>query len=262
MLKKFIIGCAASAVAAFTLLVPKTDSAALTVDDVAEVARQYGYSEEYIAQGYATYNEDPSAYGEEEFEYAIEKIKESGKQIITTSPQVVQTTAAPSETVVTTTTIAPPITVTGTSGESVTRVSEEDFINMDYDTKMNYLRTFTPEQQQIIIDSLSADEYQSLLRSLPTEKKAEVINTLSAAASKMGMNVTVNELTDDNVSIAMRNKDGELLTVVNAGDTVEDTGYDRRGIYITALGIVLAAVAALIFTAVKNFRETEDKHER
>ena len=49
---------------------------------------------------------------------------------------------------------------------------------------------------------------------------------------------------------------------MNAGDTVEDTGYDRRGIYITALGIVLAAVAALIFTAVKNFRETEDKHER
>ena len=277
MLRKIITGTFAAAAVSAGLICSAIGASATTVDDVAEAARAKGVPEEAIAAGYDKYYSDPDAYMEEDFDYAIDNMDDIINDMIrqgyiTPAPET--TTAAVDDTTAvtttsgesgtsaqTTTTAEPAITVTDTSGNSVTRVSEQDFINMDYNTKVTYIQSFTPDQQQIIIDNLTPDEYKSLLKSLPVEQKADVVNGFADVAERMGMNITVDEITNDKVSLSLRGDDGELLSVVKTGDTVEDTGYDRRGLYMAAGGLVIIAMAALIIAAIKNFRRTEDENE-
>jgi hypothetical protein len=61
----------------------------------------------------------------------------------------------------------------------------------------------------------------------------------------------------------MRNEDGELIGVANAGAIVADTGYDRSWVFKTAGLLFLAAAAGVFFLIKKCFRKTTigDKNE-
>ncbi|MBR4626423.1 MAG: hypothetical protein IKO47_01730 [Ruminococcus sp.] len=260
-----ICSWAAAAAVSAVLAFPLT-SGATTVDDVAAVARQYGYSEDIIMQGYNEYYKDPDYYTSDDFDAAIEWIRQSGSKLITTGSQVtVTTTSAATTTTVTTTapsgnkepSTEPPeaaaIVLTDNSGNTFTRISTKEFIKLSYDEKMAYLRTFTPEQQQIIIDNLSPEEYRSLLKQAPQDKKISVVDDLSKAADAMGMNITIDEISDDSISVAMRNDDGELIGVANAGMIVEDTGYDRSSIFRAAGALFVLAAAGVLLLVKKCF---------
>lgn len=225
---------------------------ATTADDVAAVARSYGYSEEDIQAGYNEYYANPEAYPSEILDKAIAKLHEAGQQIITTGQQV------PPQAQVTTTTVAPGgnddpgtpvsggIVVTMKDGSTFTRISKEEFIAMTYDQKMEYIRSFTPEQQQAIIDNLSPEEYRSLMKQTPADQKLQIVNTLSEAANAMGINITVDEITDDSLTIAMRNDKGELVNVSTAGAKVEDTGYDRRFLFASAFSLIAVGLSSVL----------------
>ena len=73
----------------------------------------------------------------------------------------------------------------------------------------------------------------------------------------MGVSVTVDEVTDDSLTLSMRNDEGTLVNVSSAGASVEDTGYDRRGIFAAAGAFFLTAVAGVIFLAAKCFNKNE-----
>ena len=228
-------------------------SGAATVDDVAAVARSYGYSEEDIQAGYNAYYENPDKYTPDILDQVIAYLHAAGNQIIATAPQE---EAAP---VVTTTTETVPsgepvetvqqpvdngITLTASDGSTVTRISREQFISMTYDEKMSYVHSFTPAQQQAIIDDLSPEEYKSLIKQSPADQKIQIVGKLSEAAEEMGLNVTVDEITDNSLTVAMRNEKGELLNVSTAGATVEDTGYDRRGLLAASAAFISIGTAA------------------
>ena len=285
MLKRYIACISSAIVSVGALFAFSVSAEATTVDDVAEVARQYGYSEEIIMQGYNKYYENPELYTSDDFDLAIAEIRKSGTKLITTVPQnkdaYTVTTTAPTTTVVTTAPVVTDnaggvvtqqvtteaatsgssgsgeITLTLSDGSTFTRMSREDFIKLSYDDKMAYVSTFTPSQQQAIIDDLSPEEYKSLLKQAPQDKKLNVIDDLSKAADAMGMNITINEISDDNVSVALRNENGELIGVANAGNTVEDTGYDRRGIFVKAGLLFLISGAAVYALVKKCFAEDE-----
>lgn len=253
MLKKLIINLSAAGLAAAAVLSFSVTAHATTADDVAEVARSYGYSEEDIQAGYNEYYSHPEDFPSERLDRAIAKLHEQGHQLITTGPQ--QTTAinfttttsasvttGEGKTSVTTPAGSGVITLTTSDGVQFTRVSKSDFINMSYDEKMAYVAGFTPEQQQVIIDNLSPEEYRSLLKQAPTDTKINVVNSMSEFASEMGLNLSVDEISDDSLTILMKNSDGELVSVHEAGATVEDTGYDRRGLYAAAAALFAAAV--------------------
>ncbi|WP_298527110.1 hypothetical protein [uncultured Ruminococcus sp.] len=301
MFKRYLAYITAAAATVCSLLTFSMSAGATTVDDVAETARKYGYSEEYIRQGYERYYEDPDLYTSDDFDYAIQKLEEAGSQLVTTAPQDpnaytttsdTQVTTVPASEAPVTTSIAivtneagstvtsivtqAPVKVNGgqggssgqnggqssssgeityktSDGTTFTRMSRADFIKLSYADKMAYLRTFTPEQQQIIINDFSPEEYRQMLKQAPSTTKMDVVDELSKAADVMGMNITVNEISDDSVSIAMRNDKGELIGVATAGNRVEDTGYDRRGIYAVAALIVTAAGAGMIILKKKCF---------
>lgn len=270
MFKKFIAAIAASAAVFAGSCFCTLSADAATVHDVAAVARQYGYPEELIQQGYNEYYKNPELYTSEDFEYAIQMLHSAGNQLITTGVQVTTVTTAPTTTTVTTapsgstssTTTTKTPSVGGTSadnsvtvkmpdGSSFTRISRQEFIKMSYNEKMAYIATFTPEQQQAFISDLSADEYRSLLKQAPTDTKADVVEKLSQAMSSMGVHVNIGELSDDKISLNMTDKDGNLLGTANAGVIVEDTGYDRSLIIKTAAALFVLAAGALSVVLLK-----------
>ncbi len=285
MLKKIIINTVFGAAAAITAVFGGLTANATTVEDVMAEARKWGYPESTIQDAYNYYMQDPDSYDSDDFDLAIEKLRDAGKNMITTGPQKtnitttttsVQTTAAPSTDkngiTVTTSAGSEPapeqqetdvITLTMPDGSTFTRISKKDFIKLSYKEKMDYISSFTPEQQQIIIDNLSPEEYRSLLKQLPSDQKMEVIEDLSGAVEAIGLNLTVEELTDDSLSIAMRDDDGALIGVSNAGSLVEDTGYDRRSIFAAAGVLFFVAAAAALLVIRKSFRndQTGDTNE-
>lgn len=250
---KIFTSTAVSAFMAVSTAAFSLSAFATTVDDVAAVARSYGYSEADIQAGYNTYYANPKAYPSEVLDMAIDKLHEAGNQIITAGPQVTNTpttttTAVTSEN--TDNTNKTPIenngiTLTAGDGSTFTRISREEFIQKSYEDKMAYMKSFTQAQQQAIIDDLSPEEYRSLMKQSPTEQKLQIVGKLSEAVEQLGLNVTVDEITDDSLTIAMRNENGELVNVSTAGATVEDTGYDRRWLIALAAAIIGTAVGAL-----------------
>ena len=117
---------------------------------------------------------------------------------------------------------------------------------MTYDEKMAYIKTFTPVQQQAIIDNLTPEEYKSLMKQAPTDQKMQIVDKLSEAAEAMGLNIAVDDITDSSLTISMKNDKGELVNVAAAGSaTVEDTGYDRRGLLACAAALIGIASSAL-----------------
>ena len=228
-------------------------SYATTADDVAAVARSYGYSEEDIQAGYNEYYANPDAYPSEVLDKAIAKLHEAGQQIITTGqqtpqqPQTTTTAAAPNCNDTPEIPVTDGIVITMKDGSNFTRISREEFIAMTYEQKMEYIRSFTPEQQQAIIDNLSPEEYRSLMKQTPADQKLQIVNTLSEAANAMGINITVDEITDDSLTIAMRNDKGELVNVSTAGAKVEDTGYDRRMLFAVAFSLIAFGLSSVYY---------------
>lgn len=234
-----------------------------TIDDVAQVARKLGYPEDTIQQGYNRYYMNPDQYTAEDLDKAIAELYASMGIVVTTSSQI-----QPSETTTTTvvindnsnaSTTVPSnntggITLKTDDGSEFTRISEEEFIALSYEEKMNYISTFTPEQQQIIIDNLSSEEYKSLLKQLPVDQKVQVADSMISFAETFDLNVSIDEITEDNISLSMRNEEGELVGIANAGIIVEDTGYNRTGILALSAGFIL--IAGILIALVPIFFRT------
>lgn len=265
-MKKFFVQLAASAAVVCGIFAGALSANAATVDDVAAVARQYGYPEEMIQQGYNLYYTDPNAYTSEDFDAAIATIINGGEELRNQyCPGLAATTTAPSNggTSQTVTTTAPAqggsqgttpsASGNGNSGLSFERISEEEFIKMTYEEKKAYIASLTPEQAQEFMNSLSPEELRSMMSQLPADKKLEQIDTMSQVGEQLGMNISVDEITDDKLSLQIRDEDGTLVGVAAAGVTVEDTGYDYRLLFSLSGMLIVAAAGGFILVARKCF---------
>lgn len=259
MLKRSLTALLSSAAVAAGMLSFSLSAYATTADDVAAVARSYGYSEEDIQAGYNEYYSHPEDYPSERLDKAIAKLHEAGAQIITTGPQVpnnnttVTTAAAESGNTAPDSQQSNGITLTASDGTTFIRIAKDEFIKMSYEQKMAYVSSFTPAQQQAIIDNLSPEEYRSIMKQTPSLQKLQIVGTLSEAAEEMGLNVTVDEISDDSLTLAMRNEKGELVNVSTAGASVEDTGYDRRCL-LAAAGILIGLSISAVILIMRRFR--------
>lgn len=264
MNKKIITAFMISAVTAVSVSAFPMGALAATVDEVADVARSYGIPEEDIQAGYNEYYAHPEAYPPEKLDQAISKLHETGGIIITTGeyiPSAEPVVTVPTETTESGSTVSESnddyVSLKADDGSTFTRISAESFIKMSYDEKMAYISSFPQDKQQVIINNLTPAEYKSLIKQSPSEKKMEIIHSLSGAADEMGLVVTVDEVSDDSLTVSMRNDEGKLVNVSSAGATVEDTGYDRRGIIASAAAALSVAVAALILLCRKYFGQSE-----
>lgn len=246
-----------------------------TVDDVVTAARAYGYPEDTIQNALNKYYEDPSLYTSEDMDMAIQKIEEAGQQTISPVPYnpdaevptqeqqnvsnenpVTETGGEGNSEVAAPQTeeeVSDGITLTMPDGTQFERVSEEEFKNYSYEERLNYLSSFPTEQQQVIIDNLSPDEYKVIMQQLPAEQKMEVINGFSEATEKLGVNITVDDISDGSMELSMRDEEGNLVGISKAGQMAENTGYDRRGIFAVSGSLILSAILGAVYMISKYF---------
>lgn len=149
-----------------------------------------------------------------------------------------------------------------TSADIPNKPEQNAFINMTLEEKREYVSTLTPEQQQIFFSLLTPEELKSIVKQLPSGDKAEVVDTFVKAGEAMGVQITVDEFSDDSISMSMRNNDGDLIDVASIGIIIEDTGYDYR-LHFAAAGILIFAAAGGIWLVKKKcFSEEESGAER
>lgn len=274
--RKALAGLLVSAAAVCGTVSAAPAAFAATVDDVAAVARQYGIPESAIQQGYNEYYADPDVYTSEHFDSAIAYIEAYHQDIInqltggSDTPQTpteapVQTEPAsaadPAETATKPVSSEQSSSQTSTGENSIpNRIPEKDFINMTLEDKQTYVASLSPEDQTAFLNSLSPDELKSVVKQLPTEEKAGVLDNFAKASSSLGVNVTVDEISNDTVSISMRNNKGELIDVASLGVIVEDTGFDYRPVYCIAGAMLLAAVGG-IWLVLRRFFISDKKEE-
>ena len=251
-------------------------ASAYTADDVAAKARAAGWPEYLIQSGY---NEWASGnYSQADLDKAYNSVtqydEETGELIrtalgvkapassaasdtptdaATDAPTAAETAAPasqaadlPAETNAPAsqqTTPAAPATVTKADGTTEERVSKADFIQMTIDEKKDYVASLSEESQKDFMDSLSREERNSIIKQLPAEEKAALIQSYVDTAKDMGMNVAVDSITDNNVSMTIRNEDGQVIGKTAVGTIIDETGISHTAPLLTAL---LAAMVSVL----------------
>ena len=115
----------------------------------------------------------------------------------------------------------------------VLETEKKDFASLTDEEKKEYIAGLTPaEQNQIIKD-------------LDRETQLEIINKLIDASSELGMNVTVDSLTNDTLKYSVVNNNGEIVDISSVGVIVDDTGIDYTMLVVGALSVILISVSGI-----------------
>ena len=145
------------------------------------------------------------------------------------------------------------ITITLPDGSTFDRISSKEFAAMSLDEKRAYIATLTPEQKTAFLSNMTPEDYKSLIKQLPIDNKAEIIDGMADITGQLGLTLSVDELTDDNFVLSMKDQDGKLVAQSAASDTVAATGYDRRGILALAAALAAMGIAVTAYIVNKSF---------
>lgn len=268
-MKNYIKGITALITAVCSMALPSFSAYSATVDECAEVARSYGVSESAIQSAYNAYYANPDKYTSEDFDVIIDTLHLYGTDSdaaikayfgITDNPDTPETPETP-ETPTQPATTAPADNNNSSSAETTT-VTEKDtsFADMDINQKADYINSLPESERSSFIENLSTEERNSIIKQLPIDDKTELLSRFAEAGKQMGLNMTVDEITNDSVSLSVRNDEGVLVDQSSMGVIVEDTGYDYRMIFaLVSAGII--ASSAGIFLIFRKISKDEKKHE-
>jgi Mg/Co/Ni transporter MgtE len=124
---------------------------------------------------------------------------------------------------------------------------------MSLDEKRAYISGLTPDQKSAFLSNMTPEDYKSLIKQLPIDNKAEIIDGMADITGQLGLTLSVDELTDDNFVLSMKDQDGKLVAQSAASDTVAATGYDRRGILALAAALAAMGIAGTAYIVNKSF---------
>ena len=264
-MKNYIKGITALITAVCSMALPAFSAYSATVDECAEVARSYGVSESAIQSAYNAYYANPDKYTSEDFDVIIDTLHLYGSDSdaliksyfgITDNPDTPETPETPTQPATTA-----PADNNSSSAETTT-VTEKDtsFADMDISQKADYINSLPESERSSFIENLSTEERNSIIKQLPIDDKTELLSRFAEAGKQMGLNMTVDEITNDSVSLSVRNDEGVLVDQSSMGVIVEDTGYDYRMIFaLVSAGII--ASSAGIFLIFRKISKDEKKHE-
>ncbi|MDE5754264.1 MAG: hypothetical protein K2H89_06970 [Oscillospiraceae bacterium] len=268
-MKKYAIS--AGILSACLLCSAGISASAYTADDVAQKAREAGWPEYLIQSGY---NEWASgSYTQEDLDEAYNGVmsyNEQTEEIICNAfgvepqpkPDPVVTDPAPTDPTNAPENPEPSVTPDNSSntgnpdssadsGNSTPvipdRVSSSDFINMTLDEKKDYVNSLADDQKDAFLASLSKEERNSIIKQLPTDQKVALMQTYIDTASSMGMNVAVDSITDQNISVTVRNNEGVIIDKAGVGIVIDETGISHtKPLVFAGLGILTAAAGFVL----------------
>lgn len=291
-MKRKFLGLVTGTAIALSLSVAPICANAATPEEAAALARSMGLPESLIQAGWNKYYEDPSMYPPELIDSYMATLRSMNQDMInqlladngyapstpppaaTTAPQQQEnssttTAASENETTETTTTAnanssgnnqnnnnsnkGDKITLTLPDGSTFDRISSKDFAAMSLDEKRAYISGLTPDQKSAFLSNMTPEDYKSLIKQLPIDNKAEIIDGMADITGQLGLTLSVDELTDENFVLSMKDQDGKLVAQSAASDTVAATGYDRRGILALAAALAAMGIAGTAYIVNKSF---------
>ena len=291
-MKRKFLGLVTGTAIALSLSVAPICANAATPEEAAALARSMGLPESLIQAGWNKYYEDPSMYPPELIDSYMATLRSMNQDMInqlladngyapstpppaaTTAPQQQEngsttTTASENNTTETTTTAnanssgnnqnnnnsnkGDKITLTLPDGSTFDRISSKDFAAMSLDEKRAYISGLTPDQKSAFLSNMTPEDYKSLIKQLPIDNKAEIIDGMADITGQLGLTLSVDELTDENFVLSMKDQDGKLVAQSAASDTVAATGYDRRGILALAAALAAMGIAGTAYIVNKSF---------
>lgn len=281
-MRKNLFKILSSAAFCIALAIPSMSATAATPEEAAELARSIGLPESLIQAGWNKYYEDPELYPPEFIESYMDTLRSMNQDMIdqlladsglgdpTVSPAVTTSSQPSAQGTVTTAAQSgsgntdntgdsgnqpdkDTITLTLPDGSTFERISAKDFAAMSLDEKRAYIASLTPDQQTVFIANLSPEDYKSLLKQLPLENKAEIIDQMAGVTEQLGLTMSVDELSDSDLVLSMRDENGKLVAMSSARDSVAATGYDRRGIFALAASLVAVGLTGMVIMVKKSF---------
>lgn len=111
------------------------------------------------------------------------------------------------------------------------------------------------ELYQKYAGELSSSEKEDIYKGFSAEQKAEILNKVAEVGGDVDVNITVDKVSDKRYSITATDKDGKVVTVINAGQFVDQTGekdYTPYAVAGVGATLLLASAAALSVLNRKN----------
>lgn len=242
---------------------------AYTADDVAQKARDAGWPEYLIQSGY---NEWASgSYSQDDLDqayYSVQSYDEQTEQMIcnafgvepqpsTEPPQQTPTQNQTNPDNTTSQNTSSPDSSGSDNSASQTipdsdnsspdssapnnRIDSAEFINMTLDEKINYVNTLEDSQKSEFLSGLSREERNSIIKQFPAEQKMALMQNYIDTASSMGMNVVVDSVTDNNISVTVRDNEGVIIDKAGVGIVIDETGISHtKPLLFAGLGILTA----------------------
>ncbi len=264
---------------------------AYTADDVAAKARQAGWPETLIQMGYNEWSSGD--YSQDKLDTAYAKVQEYNSQTkdlicnyfgvdpeevpdpeekggsdASDSPQTStnsdseqtgeNTPTAETENADSSQNQPTAETVTKKDGTTETRIEPSDFIKMTFEEKIDYVNQLEDTSKNEFVASLSKEEKNSMLKQMPVEDKVALMESYIDTADSMGLNVSVDSLTEENISLTVRNEEGRIVDKAAVGVVVDETGISHTKPLLLSLAGILTAVFGFM-GLYRYIRKTEEE---
>lgn len=154
------------------------------------------------------------------------------------------TTAPVSGNTTQTTTVA----VGTTPGAATTTPTQPNasFVNMTLEQKKAYVQSLPEAERTAFLANLTTAERNSILKQMSLTDKAEVLQSLIEATKGMGLNVAVDDIANDSLTLSVRDEAGKVVGIAPVGVVIDDTGISHTGWIVSAGTMMLLAGGGLL----------------
>ncbi len=261
-------------------------AAAVTVDEVAQKAREVGFPEEQVQLGYNYWA--TGQYTQADLEAAYAKLCEYDTQandkidsIFDTGSTAEPTPTEPDRTGNEIKPTQPPVNSSGNSGNTssggtvdsaadsgnaggagtsgsvnssapaqtqpaTNPVNSYDFIMMSLDEKIAYVNSMSPEDKENFLNNLTPAERNSIIKQMNVNDQAELLQGYIDAAKGMNMNIAVDSISAEGIAITVRDNEGTIIDKSATGITIDETGISYDGLLAASAAAVLLAAAGFV----------------
>ncbi len=134
----------------------------------------------------------------------------------------------------------------GSSNEE-DRKTDKAFVDMTLDEKKAYINSMTESERQAFLNSLTTEEKNSLIKQMSISQKAELVDSFKDILAEFGINISIDQLTQDDIKLSAVDNDGKLIGISSMSMTVDPTGTSRAIPIIGGTALILFSAAGIAF---------------
>lgn len=199
-----------------------------TVDDITTMAEEVGYPEDFIQTGKNEWEVNSENYTQDDLNMIYHKIEAYKKKQDEEFEKIFPPNTEPA-----------PELPQETALDN--QIDSNQFIGMTLEEKQNYINSLSDSEREAFLASLSPAERNSIMKQLPTDQKMLLMQDYIDTADTMGLNVSVDSITDDNISLTIRNEDGMIINKADVGVIIDETGISHtKPLLFAGVGILTA----------------------